>query len=948
MNKLLDVDRAHPGAGGPAAAQAGQGTTLVDARCIPDLQRQQRLLDLYLFVIDACLGGGIADWWRRAVRLPFADAAQGVEQIKELCLQELLYDGGDIAAFCRAYEVLEQEGQLANDERGRYLLDLMRFVRPLVRTEQPAPSIGLGRLFRRKNRRQAAVFSVVIPDDESLAHFTDLCLPTLEHDEALWKLFGERAVTLIVSVSERRRAEVETYLRGRQFDCAIVCQPLPDGLCDGSVREDIRRDWLVGAMQYQHLTEARRLGADFHSINPRAMYAGGYLKEVLRLSRDRPAVLSALMWVNNRGLVDRVLTRNESNGSAAISAVALADLGRDVTAPMDASTFVEGNGSLRGPTAHLRMTWAAREHLEIHTTCHEIVYLSSGAVRAMPQRFFARPAAQMELILGSGAQPYFVTEKDGIVIAEFGHPPGAFGDVSGGYDAIVGPLSLRARSALIEQAVRLPVSPRDGASAADGDAEPGKARRAAFATALEGVRSGPRAHQVLTALSVLHQYEMSDYGPESMAKAIAEGRRLIDLSPTAEPALDAGERAALIRAAMNFDHVDKAIALARGGGAATSFVHEFLGTMMTLRAANVQRARRIRRRSLFRRSFAVLGSIAWGEAFVDKFMNYHVPSLLAEGNLPALARRRKVIHSIVTTETDRKRIVASPAFKRLSQCAEVVFTCFPEKFLEQREREQYPFYHFYGLLDHQSVFLAAALRAELYLLPVDIVLSNRSLANLGRRLDRGAASCAMAGIECEPVPLRKWLDEQPRGSSGEFDLSATDLLDTAIAMPDAYARSLIMNPDNHSFCRHPRELVWPRPDGIAVHSLFMHPVAVSEGLMSRPFSPQYENVDYALLPRLLQGDAVHEVLEDPSEVAVAQFGAPAGREEFLDGGFSLEAFIDAHRYNYAVHRRCFAARQFFPCKDPPYAPSASHDADVALIQAALKRYRFTLSGEAGG
>jgi hypothetical protein len=399
---------------------------------------------------------------------------------------------------------------------------------------------------------------------------------------------------------------------------------------------------------------------------------------------------------------------------------------------------------------------------------------------------------------------------------------------------------------------------------------------------------------------------------------------------------------------MNFDHVDKAIELARGGGAATSFVHEFLATMMTLRATNVQRARRLRRRSLFRRSFAVLGSIAWGEAFIDKFMNYHVPSLLAEGNLPALARRRKVIHSIVTTETDRKRIVASPAFKRLSRFAEVVFTCFPEKFLEQREREQYPFYHFYGLLDHQSVFLAAALRAELYLLPVDIVLSHDSLTNLGRRLDRGADCCAVAGIECEPAPLRQWLDARPRGAAGELDLPPGELLDAAIAMPDAYARSLVMNAENGSFCRHPRELIWPRPDGLFVHSIFMHPVAVSARIMSRPFSPQYENVDYALLPRLLQGDGTVQVLEDPRDLAAAQFGAPAGREEFLDGGFSLEAFVDAHRYNYAVHRRCFATRQFFPCQDPPYAPSASHDADVALIQAALKRYRFTLSGEAVG
>jgi hypothetical protein len=338
-----------------------------------------------------------------------------------------------------------------------------------------------------------------------------------------------------------------------------------------------------------------------------------------------------------------------------------------------------------------------------------------------------------------------------------------------------------------------------------------------------------------------------------------------------------------------------------------------------------------------------VGSIVWGRDFTDKFTTYHLPSLLAAGNIPGLARRRKVIHSIVTTETDRQRILASPAFKRLEQCAEVAFTCFPESFLGERERQQYPFYQFLGLLDHLNVFLATALGAELYLLPPDIVLSRDSLSNLSRRLARGAAACSVAGVECDPDALRQWLDARPRGPAGELELAANEQFDFAIATPDVYARSLIMNAENGTFCAHPRELVWPHADGVSVQSIFMHPVAISARMMVRSFSPQYENVDYALLPRLLQGDASLEVLADPREMAIAQFGAPAGREEFLEGGFSLEAFINAHRYNYAVHRDSFTKRQFFPCKKPPYVPSDHYDMEVALLQAALTRHRFALN-----
>ena len=136
-----------------------------------------------------------------------------------------------------------------------------------------------------------------------------------------------------------------------------------------------------------------------------------------------------------------------------------------------------------------------------------------------------------------------------------------------------------------------------------------------------------------------------------------------------------------------------------------------------------------------------------------------------------------------------------------------------------------------------------------------------------------------------------------------------------------------------------RDRLWPMRDGLVIHSIFMHPVAISARLMSRPFHPQYENVDYALLPRLLQHDGRLTVLQN-AELAAAQFGAPAGREEFLDSGFSLEAFIDAHEADYAAQRRCFASRQFFPSGKVPYPPSADCDEEVALIEMALKRYRF--------
>lgn len=926
----------------PQTAAAPSSTALVGAEPIADLQRRQKLLDLCLFVVDCCLRNGTENWWRQAVSLPFADAAQGVEQLKELCLQELLYDAGDVASLRRVYEVLEEEGYLESDDRGRFLLDLLRFVEPrLGRVDERRKTLGDQlRSLVAKKAKPAAVVSVIIPDDRSFSSFMELCFPSVGGDEALRLLCSQREVTFLLSVCQRRVAEVEAHLKTRLLDCAIVCQPIPEKLGRAEAPGEVERDWLVGALQYLHLEEARRRDADFLSVNPNAIYAAGFLTKVLQLAEDKSEILSAVVWLPDRGSIDRELKRNETDGSASISAAVLAHMGLVVSAPASCTTFVEGFVATRGPTAHLRLTWTGKGHVDIHTTCHEIVFLACSSLKKMSRRFSIRPSAELDVILAADAVPHFVTAEDGIAIAEFGLPPGGFDDIAGDpakFPAFVARLLRPRQAAFFRQPVRLLVARPAGEQADD----PADALHSAFVTSLQKANDPPKptVAQVLTSLNALHQYETSEYGLENMAGAIAEGRRLVDICPSAPDELDVASRKVLIRTAVNVDHVDKAIALAKDGRQGTAFAHAFLVKMMELKAANVSQADRLRRKFFLRRSFAVMGSIAWGEAFVDKFMNYHVPSLLAPGNIPALARRKKVIHSIVTTERDRQRIVAHPVFKRLRRFAEVVFTCFPEELLEQRARDEFNFYYFYGFLDHQSVLLAQALRAELYLLPIDIVISRDSLAKVGRSLDQGADCCSIAGIECEPADLRAWLDGRTRSKTGALDLPADELLTAAIAMPDAYCRSLVMSPDNQTFCRHARELIWPMRDGLVIHSIFMHPVAISARLMSRPFHPQYENVDYALLPRLLQHDGRLTVLQN-AELAAAQFGAPAGREEFLDSGFSLEAFIEAHEADYAAQRRCFASRQFFPSGKVPYPPSADCDKEVALVQAALKRYRF--------
>ena len=479
--------------------------------------------------------------------------------------------------------------------------------------------------------------------------------------------------------------------------------------------------------------EAKRRGADFHSVNPNAVYADTFFDGILRLAeRGESAVLLATFPASRHALRAE-LARYRHDGMLAISPIDLTSLGLGSLTSSNAVAGVQNFGHLGGTSSHLQLMWEAEDHLQIHTTHFEIALLSRAALEKLSPRFLVKLSTEADRLLDAGSKPHFVGETDGIAMLDLNDAKSTFdghGMDFAEFGSLVSRRTRERQGEYFKRPVRLAISRQACQQRAwRHDAEIADERSAVFRS-LDEERTWltSTADHTLTTLNLLHQYEASEYGLENLAGAVNEGRRLLDIARSKESDIDDAVLREVIRASMNFDYVDKAIELAEKGGAGTAFIYDFFVEMMKLKSANAAHARRLRATFFRRRQFAVIGSIAWGERFVDKFMNYCLPSLLAPGNIPALARKRKVVHSIVTTEADRERIVAHPAFARLREVAEVVFTCFSPEFLERREQSGYNFYHFYGLLDHQSVFIASALQADLYLLPIDCVYSGESQA----------------------------------------------------------------------------------------------------------------------------------------------------------------------------------------------------------------------------
>src|ERR1700757_1408295 len=73
-----------------------------------------------------------------------------------------------------------------------------------------------------------------------------------------------------------------------------------------------------------------------------------------------------------------------------------------------------------------------------------------------------------------------------------------------------------------------------------------------------------------------------------------------------------------------------------------------------------------------------LVTAVWGEWYVDVFLDFNIPSLLAPGNIPRLCARQQGRFLIFTRRSDAKRISDSNAISLLSRSIPVELIALPD------------------------------------------------------------------------------------------------------------------------------------------------------------------------------------------------------------------------------------------------------------------------------
>jgi hypothetical protein len=143
----------------------------------------------------------------------------------------------------------------------------------------------------------------------------------------------------------------------------------------------------------------------------------------------------------------------------------------------------------------------------------------------------------------------------------------------------------------------------------------------------------------------------------------------------------------------------------------------------------------------------------WGEAFIANFLRESLPTLLAEGNLPALTKTLPTRFVFLTRGRDEETIRAHPAYLHLRAVCEVEFLPIDDLIVsgnhtttitlawERAVRREGD-----AMLDICFVFLVS-----------DYVMANGSLATIARIMMAGTSAIQAGNFQLDEEVAAPWL-----------------------------------------------------------------------------------------------------------------------------------------------------------------------------------------------
>ncbi|HEY8277417.1 MAG TPA: hypothetical protein VIG52_10565, partial [Methyloceanibacter sp.] len=266
----------------------------------------------------------------------------------------------------------------------------------------------------------------------------------------------------------------------------------------------------------------------------------------------------------------------------------------------------------------------------------------------------------------------------------------------------------------------------------------------------------------------------------------------------------------------------------------------------------------------------------WGYPFVRQFLEVGLPTLLAPGNLPTLAKALPCTFTLMTSEEDAEFVREHPAFHRLSSICPTEIRLMDHLITGSN-------YSTTLTLAYTEMVRAAGpamLDTCFFFLVSDYIFADGSLANVLARLLQGASGVLVGNFQVVQEDARIWLVEQLNASPHVLSLPPRPMMHWALAhLHPATIANTVNYPLSHNI--HTNRLFW-RVDADTLIGRFylMHMLVI------RPETTQFTigaSCDYSFVPEMCPSGAV-EVITDSDDYLVIEMQPREHESNFLRVG----------------------------------------------------------------
>lgn len=290
----------------------------------------------------------------------------------------------------------------------------------------------------------------------------------------------------------------------------------------------------------------------------------------------------------------------------------------------------------------------------------------------------------------------------------------------------------------------------------------------------------------------------------------------------------------------------------------------------------------------------------WGYEFAHQFLDRSLATLLAPGNLPAVAAALPTEFVFLTSKKDESMIRDHPAYRRLASVCAIRFEPIDDLITEGNHTTTIT------LAYARAVRRAgpAMLDTCFFFLVSDYLVADGSLASVAERMMTGVSGVQVGNFQVAEEDAAEWLRNRFEAKSGTAVLPARELLRWAFTcMHPATAANTVNYPICHN--THTNRLFWRVDDDTLIGRFYlMHMICI------RPEIEDFvvgASCDYSFVPEMCpSGNVV--TLADSDEYLAIEVQPRTHESHFLACGPAKPREIAAGLSEWTTSRHRFNAR----------------------------------------